>query len=162
MKKVFQTNTSLHRGNCAQAVVASLFELPLEMVPDFIKWHKYKNLLSKGFTMNSMEFNFFKLMGTGYSMFEPVTISETLGLLNLDKGINGYWYATVPSMSFPDEDVYHAVVINDNMKVVHDPNPNQLALKARKKDIVSIVMNGCGKYWDYTGQDENGLIIEAL
>ena len=38
MKLVFQTETGNNIGNCHQAVVASLFELELDQVPNFIKY----------------------------------------------------------------------------------------------------------------------------
>lgn len=49
---------------------------------------------------------------------------------------NGYFYATVPSQTFPD--VSHAVIIDTELKVVHDPNPNQLALKLRPEDVIQV------------------------
>jgi len=40
MRPVFQTVVGNGLGNCHQAVVASLFELELDMVPNFIKYKK--------------------------------------------------------------------------------------------------------------------------
>ena len=37
MKKVFQTIVDKRHGNCMQAAVASLFDLELEEVPNFIE-----------------------------------------------------------------------------------------------------------------------------
>ena len=42
MKKVFQTRISKNNGNCAQAVVASLFDLELDDVPDFVSKHSIR------------------------------------------------------------------------------------------------------------------------
>lgn len=56
--------------------------------------------------------------------------------MEYDGGINGFFFASVPSQTF--KCVTHAVIINKDLKIVHDPNPNQLALKLKPEDIICI------------------------
>lgn len=46
MKKVFQTIVDKDHGNCMQAVVASLFELELDDVPNFIEMESWGLVMS--------------------------------------------------------------------------------------------------------------------
>lgn len=110
--------------------MASLFEMDIDEVPDFKggegKWYH-------------MLMDFYKKMGylnVTPHMVRKDNISLTLEVLDYDGGIGGYFEATVPSQTF--EGVMHSVVINKKMEVVHDPNPNQLALNLSPVDIVSI------------------------
>jgi len=150
MKKVYQTIVEKGKGNCQQAVIASLFELDLEEVPHFIEYQEawYDKMeefvKSKGYpnlrcfqVVNSMDLNF--------------------KVLEQDGGINGYWSAAVKSQTF--ENTLHAVVIDKNMNVVHDPNPNQRALKLKPEDIVWIDLVGEGA-WDI--DSKGGILDENL
>jgi len=65
MKKVFQTRVSKENGNCAQAVIASLFELRLEEVPDFVSNHHIKPMAAeivKSFQFDSSDTNPLKVL----------------------------------------------------------------------------------------------------
>jgi hypothetical protein len=130
MKKVIQTVCDPGKGNCMQAVIASLFEKEMDEVPDFI------NLGKEWFTAMTQ---FYRDNGypEGLMCFDPNERLELVKeVLEYDGGVNGYWSATVPSQTFPN--VMHAVVIDKNMNIVHDPNPNQKALALGPKDIVQI------------------------
>ena len=90
MKKVYQTNTSKGEGNCMQAVMASLFEEELEVVPNFIthgsRWIETWDLYLESKGMD----------------FSPINIRDArleviLELLKHDGGVNGYFYAVVDS-----------------------------------------------------------------
>jgi len=132
MKKIFQTIVDKNHGNCMQAVVASLFDLELNQVPNFIE--------SDSWFIDMM--NFFKKQG--YSDICPIYKNRHDDKLFLkkvakfDKGVNGYFYASVPSQTY--EDITHAVVVDENLNIIHDPNPNQMALKLNPEDIISIIV----------------------
>ena len=132
MKKIYQTIVDINHGNCEQAVVASIFELQLDEVPNFIE---NKN---KEFDKT--------LMGWLYKKgFSPCSIyksrrgtEELKNIAKFDGGYNGYFYASVPSQTF--ENITHAVVVDANLNIIHDPNPNQLALNLLPEDVVSIIV----------------------
>lgn len=150
MKKVYQTIVDKGNGNCMQAATASILELELNEVPNFIDYlndnktnphyELMKFLESKGFDYSIWTSSYFN--GKGKQVMKQ-PISFTKEVLRVDGGINGFFYASVKSQTF--EDVSHAVVIDLNMSIVHDPNPNQLALKLNELDILDIVT--CGKNW---------------
>jgi len=133
MKKIFQTVIDKTKGNCTQAAIASLFELELNDVPNFIEMENSKWYL---------EFMAF-FVEQGYNTPTPFNINshsfskeEKLRILKHDQGVKGYFYASVPSQTY--KGVTHAVIIDQEMNVVHDPNPNQLALKLKPEDILEV------------------------
>lgn len=160
MKKVFQTIIDKGRGNCMQAVVASLFELELEDVPNFIEipseqlgWFV---AMEKFFTDRGYE---------GLTRINKYRRDDGTDFLRrvarFDGGINGYLYASVPSQTF--EGVGHAVVVDLDLNIVHDPNPNQLALKLTPDDVTDIQVNKkmiIGKTGRIFTEEEWGLLTE--
>lgn len=130
MKKVFQTIIDKGNGNCMQATVASLFELPLDEVPHFLE------LGDKGM---SVYMQFF--MDRGYDItFCHRTVKSGLwelkNLAKFDKGIGGYRIASVPSQTY--EGVSHAVIVDNDLNIVHDPNPNQKCIGLDPENITNI------------------------
>jgi hypothetical protein len=136
MKPVYQTFIDGKRGNCMQAVMASLFELPLEMVPNFIEF-------GQDWFQIMIRFSYYKgydLLGHLYNPHEcyrdePLPEREIIpecrfSELQKMQGIKGYWYATVFSQKFYDPSkswgaqIQHAVIIDKDLNIVHDPNPN--------------------------------------
>jgi hypothetical protein len=59
-------------------------------------------------------------------------------VVKFDGGYNGYFYASVPSQTFSD--VTHAVIVDTDLNIVHDPNPNQLALNLVPDDVIDIIV----------------------
>lgn len=126
MKKIYQTIIDKGHGNCMQAAVASLLELELDEVPNFIE------LEDGGFQLMKL---FFK-MGYDCSYInkkESDTTEYMKKIAKFDGGVNGYFYASVPSQTF--ENVSHAVIIDTDLNIVHDPNPNQRALNLTPDDV---------------------------
>jgi hypothetical protein len=156
MKKIFQTIIDKDHGNCMQAAIASLLDLELNEVPNFIEFKNDFNNTTIGW-----------LSKKGYS---PTYIhkyrhdEEMLKRIALfDGGVNKYFYAIVPSQTY--KDTSHAVVVDINLNVVHDPNPNQLALLLKPKDVEGIlilkdiVIGKTGKLftkeeWESTSEEE--------
>jgi hypothetical protein len=148
MKKVFQTNTTKGEGNCMQAVMASLFEEELDAVPNFITfgenwgdvWYSY--LESKNINMDPIN-------------LIDIRLEVILQLMKHDGGIGGYFYAVVNSRT--NEGVTHAVIVDSNCKVVHDPNPNQRCLGLTPEDILMIY----GTKGDYHFDFEGNLVVNT-
>ena len=132
MKKVFQKIVEKDKGDCMSASIASLFEMNLEEVPYF------KLFGDKWF---SEMWEFYKSKGyDNICCFNPRNLDLELAkeALRYDGGVDGFFEASVKSQTF--ENAMHSVVIDTEMKIVHDPNPNQLALKLRPEDITEIVV----------------------
>lgn len=148
MKKVYQKIIDKENGDCLRAVIASLLELEIENIP-----------LMNGVlgTNQFLEMNdFLKTKGLKFSPISNISKEKDgidfIDIAKYDGGINGYFYASVNSQTF--EDIGHAVIVDSNMNIVHDPNPNQLALKLKPKDINCIfvtkeIIISKGKIWEY-------------
>jgi len=110
MKPVNQTVVDPVIGDCHRAVVASLLELDIDQVPNFIKF---------GNNWFDVYWYFLYSMGLKYKGQTNITKRK----LYKKDSINGYFDATVKSKTF--EGVLHGVVIDMKGVVVHDPNPNK-------------------------------------
>jgi hypothetical protein len=131
MKKVYQTIIDKGHGNCMQAVVASLFDLELDDVPNFIELDRWFLEMMK----------FFR--DQGYSdicnIYKQRHDTEELKkIAKFDGGINGYFYAIVNSKLWPDRT--HAVIVDINLNIVHDPNPNEIYLTCIPEDVLGIMV----------------------
>ena len=157
MKKVFQTVVDSGKGNCMQAAIASLLELDLEDVPNFIEF------VGKGQWLKTMH-GFLNEKG-----YDAITVGKSKGqgtqwlkdLAKFDNGVNGYLYASVPSRTF--ENGTHAVIVDTDLRVVHDPNPNQKCLDIKPDEVISImVMHDmvCGKTGKFFTKEEWNNISE--
>lgn len=133
MKKVDQTIVCHKKGNCQQAAIASLLELEIDEVPNF-------NLDQENFWEILWDF----MRDQGYddiSWEHPNDKTPSLiDRLKFDGGWDGCFPATVTSQTF--EGGFHAVLIDSDLNVVHDPNPNKLALKCKPEDIVNVIVKG--------------------
>lgn len=107
MIQVDQRNCNQVNGDCMRACIASLLEYPLEAVPNF------SEIPIPSLAMPTLV-NY--LWTQGYSLGD--NMSEIDG-----SGVDSCWMASVPSRSFSG--CSHAVIINHEGKVVHDPNPNR-------------------------------------
>jgi hypothetical protein len=143
MKKVFQSIVEKGRGDCWRAVTASLFELEIEQVPHFLLFDKKQSALIE-YNENSlgrissfnMFWHFIRALGWEYNGNGRLRNHQLL----LEDSVNGFFYASVPSKTF-GKDVSHAVIIDINGLVVHDPNPNQLYLGINVKETEQL------NYW---------------
>lgn len=132
MKKVYQTIVDKDHGNCMQAAIASLFELELNQVPNFVempndKWFLECMQLFRNYGYEICAFNINN---------HKLTDEEKLYLMEHDGGVNGYWHASVNSLTLPG--CTHSVLVDKYLNVVHDPNPNQKALELKPQDILDI------------------------
>lgn len=151
MTKVFQTlvgdgTNDSPLGNCMQATVASLLDLPLEEVPNFITSDTGNG------EANIMMYQFFTDKGfypTAFGTFDtPIELYKKI--CEVDGGIGGFFYASIKSQTF--EGSTHAVVLNANMEVVHDPNPNGKSLGVDVSEHINYIITfGEGWYIDIDG-----------
>lgn len=104
MKPVYQTVVDPNIGNCMQAVVASMFELPLNKVPNFIESAQWALDL----------YTFFEDRNYDLCCWQPYT-EDTLKTVykKVAKSltINGALYVAVPSSLYKEG--LHAVLINN-------------------------------------------------
>lgn len=123
MIPVDQLYNDPHRGDCMRATVASLLELELEQVPHF-------RLFDDGQWFDILV-GYMK--GCGYEYVAVGNPKQKKGL-QLEDSIDGYFYAVVPSMNF--ENCFHAVVIDMNGIVVHDPSDTKLHMGRNVLQII--------------------------
>ena len=129
MKKVYQSRIDKNHGTCMQAAIASLFEIFIEDVPNFVELgEEWFDIYVKFYEDNGYLLNIFNPQGR---------IDIAKQALEVDKGINGYWYASVESINL-GKDVWHAVIIDKDLNVIHDPNPNNYGHVYKPEDIISI------------------------
>lgn len=136
MKKVDQSIVCSEDGDCQRAVIASVLELPLEEVPHFIREGDL-------WALRLMDF----MAEQGYPDIHwdapesyPFRGHTFRGIMEYDGGWDGFFPASVPSQTFPDR--FHAVVVDMDLKVVHDPNPNRRALSCKPEDVRDIITKG--------------------
>lgn len=133
MKKILQERVNREDGDCARAVIASLFDKDISEVPQFFPDGTQAYEIVKFFKSQGFEdVTFYNRRDDRFPTIEEVA--------KYDGGFNGYFYASVPSQTF--EGVSHAVIVDIDLNIVHDPNPNQLALKLSPKDVNLIIVTG--------------------
>lgn len=120
MTPIDQTVVEKEKGNCMQAVAASLLNLELEQVPHFRLYDTESNRGKIHGSWFNVFVHFFRSMGYEFEYYLREWKKEEL---KEEHSINGYFYAGVESKTF--ENVKHAVIINLDGVVVHDPNPNK-------------------------------------
>ena len=139
MTPVFQTIVDKDHGNCMQAAIASLFDLKLEDVPNFKElgdnWFSemYSFVQTQGYKMEPQIFNkgYSTLCTPTFDCFKKAIWHRasimTPKRLYRESGVNGYFYAGVYSPNnfrLQDSIPYtHAVIIDRDYNIVHDPNP---------------------------------------
>lgn len=133
MTKVYQRNISNIDGDCMQAAIASLFDIRYEDTPAFIKYPDgYAHPLFKLIKDLGYDWNGYLHNAPDKENLRP---EYSLAALHEYRGVNGIFYATVISPKYfdPTKDykgqVTHAVLIDKNYNIIHDPNPENQALK---------------------------------
>jgi len=139
MTPVYQTIVDPDHGNCMQATFASLFDMNLEDVPHFLElkdgWFPsfYKIIVEKGYDYEGGLYN--KKLNELRFPGEPTTEKFQLENIKDLQGVNGYFYACVYSPKYFDpakgytDQITHAVIVDKNLNIVHDPNPNNKDVK---------------------------------
>jgi len=137
MNKVYQTIVDRRHGNCTQAAIASLFELPLEAVPNFNsfgqKWFEvfYKFIREQGYEYDGCLYNYNQWRIINKREGKPMAkLRNRLHKIKNMYGVKDYFYASVYSPKYYDSNdkppVTHAVIIDKNFNIVHDVNPENI------------------------------------
>ena len=142
MKRVYQTITDRDNGNCMQAVIASLFDKELPEVPNFIEHESWFPPLrtfieERGYEYCGVKHNktHSRLLAPTGGCFKGVKWHNpsiiTKKCLYEHEGIGGYFDASVLSPHFFDwkDHKRHAVIIDKDFNIVHDPNPEYNDIK---------------------------------
>jgi hypothetical protein len=79
----------------------------------------------------------------GYAYSNSKIGKTLLEMTNTDDGVDGYFYAVVKSKTF--DNGLHAVVVDKNLNIVHDPNPNGRCLCLEPKDVAQVLMTNIFK-----------------
>jgi hypothetical protein len=132
MIKNYQTIVDAGKGNCMQAAVASLLDMPLEKVPNFIEFGQ--NWFSTFY--NFLKENDYEYNGTLYNHYNNLRLSPNDDVVNQfkelenEEGINGYFFGVVYSPKYYNPNdaspKTHAVIVDKNFNVVYDVNPEYI------------------------------------
>lgn len=134
MIKIYQTIVDKGHGNCMQAAIASLFEVPLESVPNFIefkdKWFLsfYNYVQERGYSYDGCLYNYNRYRIINKREGNPTAkLRNKLYKIKNEIGVNGYFFASVYSPKYYNVNdkppTTHAVIIDKNYNIVHDVNP---------------------------------------
>jgi len=116
LKPVNQTLVDEEFGDCIRACLASILDLDIDAVPNFVRFNDRWMIVFWSY-INVLGYQFY---GTGW----PKSESKPNGhIISECPNVDGFVIASVPSRSF--EGGSHAVVMNINGLVVHDPNPKR-------------------------------------
>lgn len=121
MQPVAQTKFGIDDGNCIEGCLASIFECPLEGVPD-----------CGGFTHSQACVDFLHLLG-----YLPVTVSATAEYFSTPRR---HRYAIGHELT--DHEFLHAVVLEEyadhRWRKVHDPDPRADSKAETTLELVTV------------------------
>jgi hypothetical protein len=159
MIKVYQTIIDKGYGNCMQAAMASLFELPLEAVPNFKEYGQdwWREMMSfvrqQGYEFDGTLYNYnqYRIINKREGVPTAKGLRNRFHKIKNMKGVHDYFYARVYSPKYynPEDKppTTHAVIIDKDFNIVHDVNPNNKGLivypeskKLRYNGILNIYM----------------------
>jgi hypothetical protein len=138
MIKVYQQFVDHNKGDCMQAVIASLLEKTMDEVPKFIETESWFStlrhyIIQNGYDYDGMIHNkyYSQLWQTKADCFKKPKYHRQSMMspkrLYREPGINGLFYAGILSPKYfswgAREDTTHAVIIDRDYNIVHDPNP---------------------------------------
>ena len=126
MKPIDQTIFGLPLGNCLQACLASILELPLETVPNF-------NEEGEMWFPRCCEW----AMRHGFSVIDI----DVKGLDEWPWGCHGYWIASGPA----DRGILHCCVY-DGSELAHDPHPSRSGLHEIHHIMLVVAPDPAGLY----------------
>ena len=141
MKQVFQSIIDIGKGDCLRATLCSLLELDPAIVPNF------SALGQNYFTpfLQTIRAAGCEYIGTRYAdPWGDAAPAYTLDKLKKRAGIDGMFLATVLSPKYHDLEIVqksfnarvlpfgtatHSIIIDKDLNVIHDPNPNYRGVK---------------------------------
>jgi hypothetical protein len=132
MNKAFQTISGNGKGNCMQAVIASLLDLEIDKVPNFAEhfngdWVQVRNDFLEKYGYKEIII----LVNPnieGWEVYKDTDIC--LSNLHKYKGIEGFFDASVASPKYWEKDkTTHALVVDNKCNIVHDPEKDYQSLE---------------------------------
>lgn len=114
MIPVFQTDLSNETGDCLQACVASVLELPLTEVPEFKRINKSDPVTIAGVWLEEIQY---KVIVTNVDGLRYATATDCLIVSVPSLEHEGKWHAVVAQMKWNIEYAFPQFIL------VHDPNP---------------------------------------
>lgn len=111
MIPIDQTIVDAGRGDCVRACVASILEVPITAVPNFSD------------APEGLFHSVYRATLHGYGWIVCDAAHPKGVALWYGRGIDGHFVASVPSRNI--EGGTHAVIINEDGLVVHDPSPHK-------------------------------------
>ena len=148
MTPVYQTILNNTNGNCWAAVWASLLNLPLEQVPNFVEQEDDHKALCDFIRPLGYEYDSYIVNGWRTDLPEGVKSQYLYFGEQLPEAISidGYYDATVWSPGYFDRERFlndpeykptcHAVIVDKHFNIVHDPNPNYKGVEYPMADII--------------------------
>lgn len=133
MKKLYQSNLDSITGNCFRTAIASLFEVDADAVPDFKKIELSGDDWFKPYC-DFIRDQGYRFLGTIYNPNRPGTRSNRMDEFKTRyAGVDGVFEALVYSPKYYDPKdetpITHSVLVDCDMNIVHDPNPNNQELE---------------------------------
>ena len=113
--------------DCIRSVISSLLDKNLKDVPNFFKYGKDWFYYLENY-MNNNSYTCKGILFNKKDKEYPESYIDISELKNY-KGINGHFYASVYSPLLFKNSKTHAVIINRNYNIIHDPNPYYKGLK---------------------------------
>lgn len=127
MVKVYQTIVDKGKGNCMQAAMASLFDLELKDVPNFIEFENWFHPFYQFITENGYDYRGMLYNNWNHDIDKVKNKPCRFNEIKRMNGVNGLFFASVYSPKYYNpNDTHktgHAVIIDQNFNIVHDPNP---------------------------------------
>jgi len=150
LKPVDQTIIDVENGDCTRACLASILELEIDAVPNFIRY---------GASWFKIFWPFLKSLGYEYyGVGFPIGDEYPKGHIIRDEpNIDGYVIASVPSRCF--ENSGHSVVMDLEGLVVHDPNPN------KGWQDINVLKSGDLQHWMMIGKKDDEMherVVEEI
>lgn len=138
MKPIYQTIFDNTKGNCYAATMASLLEKQLQEVPNFVEVEDHHQAVCD--FLKPFGYEYMQYLINGNIRNEDKSSYEFFtNKLPIYGSINGYYDAVVYSPRYFNLDEHksnpnyestcHAVIIDRDFNIVHDPNPNYKDIK---------------------------------
>lgn len=136
MTPVFQEIFCGTRGDCLKAAMASILDLPLSEVPHFIEHDDWFGALTDFMWQRGYEYSNYAINPNREMEQSAKESYEHFGHELWGEGIGGFFEATVysPGLYTKENPVCHAVIVDKNFNIVHDPNPNYKGVKYPEAD----------------------------
>lgn len=135
MRKVYQKIIDPAKGDCLRAAVCSILGISDRRVPNFVTVKRWTESLRRFLGSKGYTFEFMMLHNPNvHNIYNPTECchdcgkgesSMLLDAIHEHEGVDGLFVATVFSPRYFNYETFaeHAVVIDKDFNIVHDPNP---------------------------------------